>query len=119
MISADITSAVQQYVLNQSSGAVTEPVNGSWLQAYCEYLGVTAPVNASWLQALCNHFGITTPVDGSWVIALAGYYSITAPLNGTWWWALADAAPPAPVVPFTWAGDTNNLEAETRVWETT
>ena len=51
MISPDITNAVQQFVYTQSNGVVTEPVNGSWLQAYCEFLGVTQPVNGSWLQA--------------------------------------------------------------------
>ena len=45
MISPDITSAIQQYVYNQTSGAVTAPVNGSYVQAYCEYLGITSPVN--------------------------------------------------------------------------
>ena len=84
-------SVQQTYVYNQSNGAVTEPVNGNWLQAYCEYLGVTAPVNNSWLQALCLHFGITEPLYGSWTIALANYYGITSPQNGTWWYALANA----------------------------
>ena len=51
-----IQSVIQTYVFNQTSGAVTEPVNGNWLQAYCEFLGVTQPVNASWLQALCIAF---------------------------------------------------------------
>jgi len=87
-------SVQQTYVFNQTSGAVTEPVNGNWLQAYCEFLGVTQPVNSSWLQALCNHFGITQPLYGSWTIALANYYSITAPKNGTWWYALATEAFP-------------------------
>jgi len=117
MISPDITSAIQQYVLNQSGGAVTDPVNGSYLQAYCEYLGITEPVNASWLQALCNYFGITSPLYGSWVIALANYYGITTPAGyGTWWMALADASGTPPVVSFIWDLNTNNWEAETRLW---
>ena len=115
MISPDITNVIQQYVYNQTSGAVTEPVNGSWIQAYCEYLGITEPVNASWLQALCGYFGITEPLYGSWVIALANHYGITAPENGTWWWALADAGG-APVVPMQWDLNTNLWEAETRTW---
>ena len=93
-------SVQQTYVFNQSNGAVTEPVNGNWLQAYCEYLGVTQPVNSSWLQALCYHFGITQPLYGSWTIALANYYSITAPVNGTWWYALSQAV--APVTELIW-----------------
>lgn len=76
-IPSDMTSAVQVYVERQSGGAVTEPLNGSWLQAYCNHLGVTQPVNMSWLQALCQHFGVTAPVNASWVQALANYYSIT------------------------------------------
>ena len=87
-----IQSVQQTYVFNQTQGAVTEPVNGNWLQAYCEYLGITEPVNASWLQALCNHFGITEPLYASWTIALANYYGITAPQNGSWWYALSQAS---------------------------
>jgi PKD repeat protein len=114
-----IQSVIQTYVYNQSGGVVTEPVNGNWLQAYCEYLGVTEPVNASWLQALCLHFGITQPLYGSWTIALANYYGITQPENGTWWYALSQAGgvvPPS--VSFIWNENTNNWEAETRIWDT-
>ena len=118
MISNDITSAVQQYVLNQSNGAVTEPVNGSYLQAYCEYLGITEPLNSSWMQALCNHFGITQPLYSSWVIALANHYGITTPAGyGTWWMALADAGSPTPPVDVLWEAILTNWEAETRNWE--
>lgn len=109
-------SVQQTYVYNQSNGAVTEPVNGNWLQAYCEYLGVTEPVNSSWLQALCLHFGITQPLYGSWTIALANYYGITSPQNGTWWYAISQAGGTPPTVPFIWDQDTNNWEAETRLW---
>ena len=94
-----IQSVIQTYVYNQTMGAVTEPVNGNWLQAYCEFLGVTEPVNASWLQALCIYFGITAPLYGSWTIALADYYGITQPENGTWWYALSQLAGGPPVVP--------------------
>jgi hypothetical protein len=115
MISPDITSAIQQYVYNETSGAVTEPVNGSWLQAYCNYLGITQPSNGSWLQALCEYFGITEPLHGSWVIALANYYGITVPVNGTWWWALAEGGTP-PVVDWIWNLVLSQWENETRIW---
>jgi len=107
----------QIYVDNQTSGAVTEPLNGSWIAAYCNYLGITEP-SGTWIQALCEYFGITQPLYGSWTIALANYYGITQPENGTWWYAIAYASV-TPTVPFTWVGDTNNWEAETRNWETT
>jgi len=110
-------SLQQEYVFNQSGGVVTEPVNGNWLQAYCEFLGITEPLNSSWLQALCNHFGITEPLYSSWTIALANYYGITAPVNGTWWYALSQLPEPAPAIPFIWNEDTNNWEAEDRIWE--
>ena len=109
-------SVQQTYVYNQTAGAVTETVNGNWLQAYCEFLGVTDPVNNSWLQALCNHFGITQPLFGSWTIALANYYGITQPLNGTWWYALSQASGTPPVEPFTWVGNGTLWEVETRIW---
>jgi PKD repeat protein len=113
-----ISSAVAQYVYTQSSGAVTEPVGGSYIQAYCEYLGITEPLYNSWLIALCDYFGITEPVNGSWTIALANYYGITVPTGGTWWMALAlEASPTPPTAPFIWNLDTNFWEAETRVWD--
>ena len=112
-----IQSVIQTYVFNQTSGVVTEPVNGNWLQAYCEFLGVTAPVNASWLQALCLHFGITAPLYGSWTIALANYYGITAPENGTWWYAISQAGSPMPPVETEWQLITTLWENEIRNWE--
>ena len=113
-----IQSVIQTYVYNQTMGAVTEPVNGNWLQAYCEYLGVTEPVNASWLQALCIYFGITAPLYGSWTIALADYYGITQPENGTWWYAISQVSGAPPVVSFIWNLNTTNWESETRIWDT-
>jgi len=113
-----ISSAVAQYVYTQSNGAVTEPIGGSYLQAYCEFLGVTEPLNASWLIALCNNFGITEPLNGSWTIALANYYNITYPTGGTYWMALAGAAPYNPTLPpFIWNEDTLNWGSESRIWE--
>ena len=112
-----IQSVIQTYVFNQTSGAVTEPVNGNWLQAYCEFLGVTEPVNASWLQALCLHFGITAPLYGSWTIALANYYGITAPENGTWWYALSQAGGAPPVGDVQWQLIATLWENEIRNWE--
>jgi len=111
-----ISSAVAQYVYTQSNGAVTEPIGGSYLQAYCEFLGVTEPLNASWLIALCNNFGITEPLNGSWTIALANYYGIVYPTGGTWWMALANAPYINPTPPFIWGLDTLTFGLETRVW---
>lgn len=86
-----MVSLQQQYVYNQTGGAVTEPINGSWLAAYADYLGITEP-SGTWIQAICEHFGITSPVYGSWTIALASHYGITNPENGTWWYAIANAS---------------------------
>ena len=114
-----ISSAVAQYVYTQSNGVVTQPIGGSYLQAYCEFLGVTQPLYNSWLIALCDHFSITAPLNGSWTIALCNYYGITYPTGGTWWMALAEAAYVPPFAPFIWNLDTELWEAETRVWEWT
>ena len=114
-----ISSAVAQYVYTQSNGAVTQPIGGSYLQAYCEFLGVTQPLYNSWLIALCNHFSITEPLNGSYTIALANYYGITYPTGGTWWMALAEAPYVPPFAPFIWNLDTELWEAETREWEWT
>lgn len=110
-----ISSAIAQYVYTQSQGAVINPVGGSYIQAYCEYLGITEPVNNSWLQALCIEKGATAPLNGSWTIALAFTYGITYPTGGTWWMALAGAAG-AIDIPFIWNEDTNLWEDEIRVW---
>jgi PKD repeat protein len=112
-----ISSAVAQYVYTQSDGAVIEPVNGSYIQAYCEYLGITEPLYNSWLIALCNYFDITEPLNGSWTIALANFYDITYPTGGTWWMALANAEPYNPTPPpFIWNEDTRRWQSEDRVW---
>lgn len=114
-----VNQSVQQtYVYNQTNGAVTETVNGNWLQAYCEYLGVTEPVNSSWLQALCEHFGITEPLYGSWTIALANYYGITAPENGTWWYAISQAGGAPPIGDLIWNEVDTNWELEEEQWAT-
>ena len=112
----DISSAVAQYVYTQSDGNVTEPVNGSYIQAFCVYLGVTESVDDSWLVALCIHFGIAEPLNGSWTIALANYYSITYPTGGTWWMALANASYTPPFPPFIWNLNTTKYNQETRKW---
>lgn len=111
-----ISSAVAQYVYTQSEGAVTEPIGGSYIQAYCEYLGITEPLYNSWLIALCNYFGITEPLNGSWTIALANHYDITYPTGGTWWMALANASGTPPASPFIWNLNTNLWNLETRTW---
>jgi PKD repeat protein len=112
-----ISSAVAQYVYTQSQGAVVEPIGGSYIQAYCEYLGITEPIGNSWLIALCNYFGITEPLNASYTIALANYYGITYPTGGTWWMALANAEPFNPTTPpFIWNEDTRKWESEDRIW---
>lgn len=112
----DISSAVAQYVYNQSNGNVVLPVNESYIQAYCEYLGITEPLNLSWLEALCNYLGITQPLHGSWTIALANYHGITYPTGGTWWMALANAGAPTPPTDLIWDTTATNWEAETTLW---
>lgn len=115
-------NVIQSYVECASGGAVTEPVNGNWLQAYCEYLGITEPSNSSWLQALCENFGISQPLYGSWTIALANYYGVTTPEPyGTWWNAIQEdvCGGGPPVVPFIWNQNTTNWETETRTWSLT
>ena len=105
----------QQYVENQTNGAVTFPNGGSWVSAYCLHLGITEP-NGTWIQSLCEHFGITQPLYGSWTIALAFYYGFTEPVNGTWWGALAIAT--APVTDLIWDQTTTQWQLEGSDWAT-
>lgn len=37
------------------ANGITEPVNGSWIQAICESLGIMQPVNGSWTQVLAQY----------------------------------------------------------------
>lgn len=113
----DISSAVQQFVFTQSGGVVTQPVNGSYIQAYCEYLGIVAPVNDSWLQALCIYEGITEPLNGSWTIALANYYGLNYPTGGTWWMALAGAQGVQPPADLIWNEVLTQWQLETTEWK--
>ena len=110
-------NAQQDYAYNQSEGAITLPVNSSYVQAYAEFLGITEPVNLSWIQAICVHFGITEPLYGSWVIALANYYGITEPLNGSWWYAIGQAGPPTPT-DLIWNLVSTEWQNETTPWAT-
>ena len=114
----NISGAIQQYVYTQSGGLVTEPVNGTYIQAYCEFLGITQPVNNSWLVALCFHFGVTEPLGGAWVIALSNYYGITTPAPyGTWWMALAFAGGVIPPTDLIWNTTTTQWQLETTLWD--
>jgi hypothetical protein len=111
----------QEYVECASGGLVTETVNGNWLQAYCEFLGITEPSNSSWLQALCEHFGITQPLYGSWTIALANYYGITQPGEyGTWWNAIQDTVcTTPPVTGCEWGSAQATFGQDSRIWSST
>jgi len=106
----------QTWAYNASSGAVTEPSNGSFVQALAEYLGLTEPSNDSWIQAIAEYYGITAPVNDSWIQALAIDAGATEPVNGSWLWALAINAAP-PVVPFVWDTNTTLWESESRTWD--
>ena len=110
------TNLQQDYAFNQSAGAVTLPVNASYIEAYAIYLGITEPLNNSWIQAICNHFGITEPLYGSYLIALANYYGITEPVNGSWWYALSQATPiPTELI---WNLVSTEWQNETTEWAT-
>ena len=112
-----ISSYVQQYVSRQSGGAVVLPVNGSWIQAYCEHLGVNNSDNNSWLQALCVHLGQRDPINGSWTLALCAYHGITTPVNGTWWGALGNIPGTGPQPTRFWQTQATNWEATADLWE--
>ncbi len=111
------TNLQQDYAFNQSSGAVTLPVNASYIEAYAIYLGITEPLNNSWIQAICNHFGITEPLYGSYLIALANYYGITEPVNGSWWYALSVAGAPIPT-DLIWDLVSTEWQNEITQWDT-
>lgn len=116
-ITENTTNYVQQFVETQSSGAVIEPVNGSWIVAFCLHLGVTEPVNVSWLQALCNYYGITAPLHGSWTIALAFHFNQQVPINESWWGALASAEGGGVPVDLIWNQVLTLWNDETTLWK--
>ncbi len=86
-----MTDLIQEYAYDLSNNTITAPVNGSWIQAAANYLGLTQAVNGSWIEAICYYYGITQSLNGSWVQALAvQQYNATTPVNGTWWQAIVD-----------------------------
>jgi hypothetical protein len=86
----------QTFVFKASNGAVTEPVNGSYLCALAIFFGYEEPWNGSWLQTIAFHYGIVEPVNVSWHQALAEHFGFTTPINNSWKYTLAfiDAAEP-------------------------
>ena len=113
-------SAQQEFVFKASGGAVTEPVEGSWLAAFALHLGATEP-NGTWIQTICELVGQNEPINGSWIQALAVAYNITnLEPYANWWLALADGA--APLVQ--WVLETgvwrngNTIWAANGIWKT-
>jgi len=115
----DITNTIRKYVECASSGAITEPTDGSWIGALAIWQGSSEPINGSWLQTVCLNFGIAAPVNGSWLQALANHYGEYEPVNGSWSNAvLVGCTGGKPVVPFIWNLDTVQWQLEDRVWDT-
>ena len=110
-----IDDAQRVYAYNATNGLVTQPVNGSWLQAVALYLGITQPVNGSWLQAICIYHSVLSPVNGSWLQALCNFYGEYIPINDSWWWTLA-IDNTNPLSPFVWDLNTVLWENELRTW---
>lgn len=113
----DITNTIRLYAECISSGAITEPVGGTWMSAICIWQGSTKPLNSSWLQEHCNNLGITEPVNGSWLIALSFYYNEFLPINGSWSNSIligcGTVPPPGDLI---WNTTTTNWEAEATLW---
>jgi predicted small secreted protein len=66
---------------------VTEPINGTWIQAITETLPNESELtpDGDYVKFLCNLLGVTESVNGTWIQALAeSEYNQTEPINGTW-----------------------------------
>jgi predicted small secreted protein len=68
---------------------LTEPVNGSWLYAIAENIGVDLNGDL-WRNIAIQGFGMTEPINGSWIQAIATKYEATRPVNGSWLQAIVD-----------------------------
>jgi len=66
---ADVNENVWQSICNHYG--ITETVNGTWLQALCQFFDANHDLGESWIQSLAEDFGATGPVNGSWIQALA------------------------------------------------
>lgn len=73
-------------ILTDLNGSV---VNESLWQSICFHYGITATVNGSWLEALCNYFDVQHDLGEGWIQSLAEDFGATAPVNGSWIQALA------------------------------
>ena len=51
----DINNVIKDYVTCVTNNGVTLPNGGSWISALCIYYNIKEPVNGSWLVAYCNH----------------------------------------------------------------
>ena len=74
-------SLIEQYARKEG---VTEPVNGSWLQAICEKLLVSYEGDAWQNIAQSQRYLLTEPLNGSWIQAIALAEGIKEPVNGSW-----------------------------------
>jgi predicted small secreted protein len=72
---------------------ITQPVNGSWIQAIAQYYD-PAEATDDWMATWANAIGVTTPVNGSWIQAICFSVNITEPVNGSWWQALVEGGVP-------------------------
>jgi hypothetical protein len=61
---------------------ITEPVNGSWVQAISDTYG-TSVDSVSFLEAITKNLGLTI-TNGSYIQAIAEHYGATEPENGSW-----------------------------------
>lgn len=106
----EIINWEKEFSFRISNGAVTEPVNGSYICALALYLGYEEPWNGSWFQTICFHFGVTDPVNVSWYQALCEYFGFTTPINNSWKYTLAFVDVIEPVSNTNWEDVNSNWE---------
>ena len=53
---------------------ITEPVNGSWIEAIARHLGEYG--DKPHIVSIANSLGVTSPSNGSWIQAIAEHYNV-------------------------------------------
>ena len=109
-----ITAFLQEWA---NSLGVTEPVNGSWIQAIANYYDVYEPVNGSWFQGIAFSLDVLEPVNGSWIQAIAFYYSATQLVNGNWIQAIVGGTPQSNWILNDGTWDDSGLWDDAATWE--
>lgn len=92
----------REFAFRASNGAVTDPVNMSYLQALANHFGFQEPIAGSWIITIAFHYEIFEPINMSWHQAIAEHFGFATPINNSWKYTLAFVDAVEPVSELNW-----------------